>query len=196
MENFKPQPKQEAVPQTGMEKMREFLAEKLETMSPLFDKLESMFDKAGENFGNLKLSPELASRAKIVLPVFIGALSMMGNVEEASAQQFPQQQQPTMTYQQWQMSQQGGNVYVGNQGVQQGGGQMTPEQQRDLRAAQNLRTAGGVAMMTGAAVQGAGMMVQDPRIQNALMISGAVLNVAGTGMVVGGNVKAGQAGRR
>ncbi len=183
-----PKPVQETTPANEMETIQDFFVGRLENMKPLFEKLESLFDKSGENFENLKFSAELASRAKIVLPVFMTVLATFGNVEQSSAQVVNQAQ-----------GMQNGQM-VNNPG-NQNTVQMTPEQwaayeqqQKDLKTAQNLKIAGGVTMAVGTVLQGVGAMSNDVKTQNALLISGAVLNVAGTGMVIGGNVKAGQAG--
>jgi|GEM_PF-3164326 len=193
---FKSKPQQEVVPVNGMEQIQDFVAGKLDTMQSLFAKLEVLFDKAGENVENLKLSPELASRAKIVLPVFMSLLATFGSVDDAQAQErdrygiiIKTQTAPTqpgstktmqMTQQEWVAEQQ-------KQAAEQ-------KRQKDLKTAQNLRIAGGVTMAVGTVLQGVGAMSQDAKTQNALLISGSVLNMAGTGMVVGGNMKAGQAG--
>jgi hypothetical protein len=188
MENFtpKPQPKQESVPQSGIEKIQAFLAEKLEAMSPLFDNLQSIFEKAGEKMDNVTLSPELASRAKIVLPVFMGLLTVMGNVEDASAQS------------QGQWVQVNGSWHFVSSAANTSGGtvQMTSEQwaaeqrrQKDIKTGQDLRTAGMYTNIGAGVATTIGMTSRDPKVQNAALITGSALNLTGTILTVVGNEK-------
>lgn len=195
-----PKPVQEITPANGMETVQDFFVGKLEDMQSVFTKLQSQFDGFGENAENLKLSPALASRAKIVLPVFMTVLATFGSIGDAEAQErdrygliikkpteklaeqpgAPTMQNKQMTEQEWIAEQQ-------KQAAEQ-------KRQKDLKTAQNLKIAGGISMATGTVLQGIGMSVQDKDTQNALVISGTVLNMAGSGMTVAGNVKAGQAG--
>ncbi len=192
-----PKQVQENTPANGMETVQDFFVGKLEDMQSVFTKLQSQFDGFGENVENLKLSPELASRAKIVLPVFMTVLATFGSTGDAEAQERDRygliikktektadqpgiQQNKQMTEQEWVAEQQ----------------RIAAEQkrQKDLKTGQDLRTAGMVTNIAAGVATTVGAMSRDPKVQNAMLITGSALNVTGTVLTVVGNSKTGQAG--
>lgn len=191
-----PKQAQENTPTNKIEGMQDFINGKLEDMKSLFTTLESQFDALGENVGNLKLSPALASRAKIVLPVFMTVLATFGSVDNAEAQERDRyglikktEKAPTqpgtqktvqMTEQEWVAEQQ----------------RIAAEQkrQKDLKTGQDLRTAGMVTNIAAGVATTVGAMSRDSKVQNAMLITGSALNVTGTVLTVVGNSKTAQAG--
>ncbi|MCF7831437.1 MAG: hypothetical protein K9M36_00940 [Candidatus Pacebacteria bacterium] len=181
-----PKTAQENIPINKMETIQDFIGGKLESMQSLFGKLQSQFDSLGENVENLKFSPELASRAKIVLPVFMGLLTLMGNIEDASAQS---QGQWVKVNGSWQFA--GSTANTSGNTVQMTPEQWTAEQkrQKDLKTGQDLKTAGTYTQIAGGIATAIGIASKDPKVQNAALITGSALNLTGTVLTVVGNEK-------